>query len=173
MRQISLDLGPDNDDFGVMSDINVTPFIDVMLVLLIIFMVTAPLMMAAVPLNLPKGATQRLEKMNTRPLIISLDREKRIYVGEEEVTADDHHAFFNQLAQESDDGAVYVRGDKDIAYGEMVDLMAKLGKAGFARVILVTEAEGSEATPMASDPGPVEKTETAAAALPLQAMGMP
>lgn len=158
MQNISMDSVADDGDFGIMSEINVTPFIDVMLVLLIIFMVTAPLMMACIPLNLPKGSTGRLDKMN-RPIIVSLDLAKRIYVGEEEVNAENQHAFFNQLALESEDGLVYVRGDKDVPYGDMVELMSKLGQAGFARVILVTEAGGPDAEAAA----PEEKTETASA----------
>lgn len=142
MQKIEMDFA-DANDLGIMSEINVTPFIDVMLVLLIIFMVTAPLMMACIPLNLPKGSTGRLDKLE-QPLVVSLDLQRRVYVGKEEVKAEDHHSFFQQLALESEDGGVFVRGDKDIPYGEMVELMSKLGKAGFARVILVTEAEKTE-----------------------------
>ncbi|MDL2269702.1 ExbD/TolR family protein [Desulfosarcina sp. OttesenSCG-928-A07] len=164
MQQIQSDLASDAD-FGVMSEINVTPFIDVMLVLLIIFMVTAPLMMASIPLNLPKGAMTRLEQMNAKPLIVSIDGEKRIYVGKEEVTAQDHDAFFKELALTSEDGGVHVRGDKDIPYGDMVNLMAKLGKAGFARVVLVTESGKSETNPVTPDsansPSPLTGKKTA------------
>lgn len=132
-----------DDDLGLMSEINVTPFIDVMLVLLIIFMVTAPMMIACIPLNLPKGSTSRLDKAD-KPLVVSLDLESRVYVGEDEIAGSDRMTRFKQLALDSADGGVYLRADKEIQYGKMVELMSELGEAGFARVTLVTEAKGPE-----------------------------
>jgi biopolymer transport protein ExbD len=125
------------DEPAPISDINVTPFIDIMLVLLIIFMVTAPLMLGGVHINLPKSGGTPMPRPE-RPLIISMDAEMRIFVDKDEVTASDRVAYFRRLARDSETGEVYVRGDGEIKYARMMELMGELGQAGFARVTLVT-----------------------------------
>jgi biopolymer transport protein ExbD len=127
----------DGDGLSAMSDINVTPFIDVMLVLLIIFMVTAPLMMGGVKINLPKTTGLAMERP-AKPLIISLDMDNQVYVDKEMVTEASRPSVFKRLAIESESGEVYVRGDGEVKYGKMMELMSELGEAGFARVTLVT-----------------------------------
>ncbi|MDR2349484.1 MAG: biopolymer transporter ExbD [Deltaproteobacteria bacterium] len=129
-----------DDDGGAIADINVTPFIDVMLVLLIIFMVTAPLMMGGVKINLPKTTGVPMQRPD-KPLIVSLDAQSKIYVDKEEVTADTRKAVFRELAVASESGEVFVRGDGEVKYGRMMDLMSELGQAGFARVTLVTNVQ--------------------------------
>lgn len=126
------------EDFGTISDINVTPFIDIMLVLLIIFMVTAPLMLGGVHVNLPQsGGTPMARPEN--PAIVSLDSESRIFLDKEELPPAGRHERFQRLARESATGEVFVRGDGEVKYGRMMELMAELGQAGFARVTLVTD----------------------------------
>jgi biopolymer transport protein ExbD len=134
-----------------MSEINVTPFIDVMLVLLIIFMVTAPLMMGGVPVNLPKTVGQPLPRPEN-PLVVSLDAESRVFVGEDEVTVTDEERReqFKSLARESQSGEVYVRGDGEVKYARMMELMAELGQAGFARVTLAAKVTGGADEPPAA-----------------------
>ncbi len=134
--------------FTPMSEINVTPFIDVMLVLLIIFMVTAPLMMGGVPLNLPKTAGQPLPRLEN-PLVVSLDAENRVFVGQDEVAAGEMREHFKTLARESLNGEVYVRGDGEVKYARMMELMTDLGQAGFARVTLASKVTGGADAPAA------------------------
>jgi len=136
-----------HDDFDLMADINVTPFIDVMLVLLVIFMITAPLMLGGVHVNLPKTGGDPMPRPES-PLIVSLDAEARIFVDKEEVMAADRPELFHRLAQDSESGEVYVRGDGEVKYALMMELMAALGEAGFARVTLVSEIKGGRQTPV-------------------------
>lgn len=126
------------EDLGAMSEINVTPFIDIMLVLLIIFMVTAPLMLGGVHINLPKTGGNAMARPQT-PVIVSLDAFSKIFVDKDEIPKPGRHEIFQRLAQESTSGEVFVRGDGDVKYGRMMELMAELGQAGFARVTLVTD----------------------------------
>ncbi|MCL1979821.1 MAG: ExbD/TolR family protein [Proteobacteria bacterium] len=134
------------DDVGLISDINVIPFIDIMLVLLIIFMVTAPLMMGGVRVNLPKSGGDPLARPEA-PLIVSLDAENRVFVDKDEVAEAGRHQRFQELARMSESGEVYVRGDGEVKYARMMELMGELGQAGFARVILVTDVSGKVKAP--------------------------
>jgi biopolymer transport protein ExbD len=138
------DLVHGESDVTAISDINVTPFIDVMLVLLIIFMVTAPLMMGGVKINLPKTNGTPMQRPE-RPLIVSLDAESRVYVDKDEVLPNDRSVLFRDLAIASESGEVFVRGDGEVKYGRMMDLMSELGQAGFARVTLVTNVQQNTA----------------------------
>jgi TolR protein len=133
----SEDLIHGESEVGPISDINVTPFIDVMLVLLIIFMVTAPLMMGGVKINLPKTAGEPVEKPE-RPLVVSLDADSKIIIDQEEVPFETRFALFRELALASESGEVFVRGDGEVKYARMMELMSDLSQAGFARVTLVT-----------------------------------
>lgn len=126
------------EDVGPISDINVIPFIDIVLVLLIIFMVTAPLMLGGVHINLPKTGGEPMTRPEN-PTIVSLDAESRVYVDKEELAPAGRHERFQQLARDSATGEVFVRGDGEVKYGKMMELMAELGQAGFARVTLVTD----------------------------------
>jgi TolR protein len=139
---------------GAMSDINVTPFIDVMLVLLIIFMVTAPLMMGGVHINLPKTDGTPMERPE-KPLIVSLDAENQIYVDKDMVPDATRASIFRELAIASQSGEVFVRGDGEVKYGKMMELMSELGQAGFARVTLVTNVQkgGPTVTSASADTG--------------------
>jgi biopolymer transport protein ExbD len=121
----------------IISDINVTPFIDVMLVLLIIFMITAPLMMGGVKVNLPKTGGQPMARPQN-PLIVSIDSQGRVFADKEMVPDDGRKEAFRGLALESESGEVFVRGDGSLKYSQMMGLMAELGQAGFSRVTLVT-----------------------------------
>lgn len=135
---------PDSDfsdsfeEGDALSDINMTPFIDIMLVLLIIFMITTPLMLGGIPVNLPSHKGDPLSRPE-KPVIISLNAENTVFIDDQEVSAENRFDLFKNLAQQSEDGKVYVRGDGEIKYARMIDLMGELGQAGFARVILVTQ----------------------------------
>ena len=129
-----------------MAEINVTPMVDVMLVLLIIFMVTAPLLVAGVPVNLPDSRAKGLEQ-GDKPVQISLDTDKRIYIDDLQTSAQDLPL---RLAAIAEKGAgtppqVYLRADRGLDYGEVMRVMGELNRAGLNRVALVTTGgEGSK-----------------------------
>jgi biopolymer transport protein TolR len=123
-----------------MSDINMTPFIDVMLVLLIIFMVAAPLLTVGVPLDLPqtKAAALNIDK---QPLTLSVRADGKIYLMETPIGLDEIVPKLQAVAKTGQDERIYVRGDKTIAYGRVAEVMATITTAGYRRVALVTEPD--------------------------------
>lgn len=133
---LSQDQGP--DEAGLLAEINVTPFIDVMLVLLIIFMVAAPLMMAGVPLNLPKAAATPLPQAQG-PLVVSMDRQGKVFLGQEEVASGALGPRLAQALAGEPGRSVQVRCDKGLEYGRIMDLLSRLGQAGASRILLVSE----------------------------------
>ncbi len=131
----------------VMAEINVTPMVDVMLVLLIIFMVSAPLLTVGVPIDLPQSQAKSLDQ-DKDPLTLSVNDKGKVYLQNEEISLDDLVAKLEAVAQArgGKDARVYVRGDKNANYGDMMQVMGRLSSAGFHRVALVTEFEqGSKA----------------------------
>jgi len=133
--------GPSGDEFAgyrPMAEINVTPMVDVMLVLLIIFMVTAPLMMAQLPIELPKSSAQDLGKP-PEPLIVALDAQGNFYIGGDAVSTTDLPGRLAGLAQVNPDQIVYVRADKSIPYGQVMALLSTVGKAGFYKISLMSD----------------------------------
>ena len=130
----------------VMSEINVTPMVDVMLVLLIIFMVSAPLLTVGVPIDLPQSQAKSLEQ-DKAPLTISVNQKGQIYLQNSEIEVDALIPKLEAIAQArgGSEARIYVRGDKSVNYGTMMKVMGRLSAAGFHRVALVTEFEqGSE-----------------------------
>jgi len=127
---------------GVMSEINVTPTVDVMLVLLIIFMVSAPLLTVGVPIDLPQSQAKSIEQ-DKEPLTISVNDKGQIFLQNSEITAEDLVPKMQSVAQArgGTEARVYVRGDKKVDYGTMMQVMGRLSSAGFHRVALVTEFE--------------------------------
>jgi biopolymer transport protein TolR len=125
-----------------MHEINVTPFVDVMLVLLIVFMVTAPLLTVGVPLELPETKGQQLQT-NKEPLTISVDRAGKIFIQETEVKLDEIVPKLRAIAKGGYEEQIFVRGDKGIDYGTVMRVMGRIKMAGFTKVSLVTESEGS------------------------------
>ena len=123
-----------------MADINVTPMVDVMLVLLIIFMVTAPLLTAGVPVNLPDSRAKPLDQ-DQKPVQVSLDASGKIFVDKDEVTEAILPDLFAQIARKTQDGQppqVFLRADKALDYGRVMRVMGDLNAAGLNRVALVT-----------------------------------
>ena len=121
-----------------MAEINVTPMVDVMLVLLIVFMVAAPLLTVGVPVNLPKAGAQSL-KADDEPLAITVNAEGKIFIEETEIAAAALVPRLQAIAGAGLEQRIYVRGDKDVAYGRVADVVARINAAGYARVALVTE----------------------------------
>jgi biopolymer transport protein TolR len=127
----------------VMAEINVTPMVDVMLVLLIIFMVSAPLLTVGVPIDLPQTKAKSLDQ-DKEPLTISVNTKGEVYLQNSEIKIDDLVPKLQAIAQTRGGGAderIYVRGDKKVDYGTVMRVMGRLSAAGFRRVALVTEVE--------------------------------
>jgi biopolymer transport protein TolR len=127
---------------AVMSDINVTPFVDVMLVLLIVFMVSAPLLTVGVPLDLPQSQAKSLDQ-DREPLTVSVNVKGQVFLQNSEIKIDDLVAKLKAItdARGGADERIYVRGDKKVDYGTMMQVMGRLSAAGYHRVALVTEVE--------------------------------
>ena len=119
-----------------MSDINVTPFVDVMLVLLIVFMVTAPLLSAGVPVDLPQANAKPLA-LEKEPVTVSIDAQGKIFVKDQEVEMDDLIERLTTAVNNDLDQRVYVRGDKTASYGAIMTVMGALNGAGFTHIGLV------------------------------------
>ena len=121
-----------------MAEINVTPFVDVMLVLLIVFMVTAPLLTVGVPVNLPKTKAQALSQ-EREPLSVTIRRDGRIYLQNVPIAQDDLVPRLQAIAQNGYDERIFVRGDKSVDYGRVMEVMAMISAAGFTHIGLVTD----------------------------------
>ena len=122
----------------VMAEINVTPFVDVMLVLLIVFMVTAPLLTAGVPVDLPKTRAQALGQ-DREPLSVTIRSNGRIYLQNTPVAEDDLVPRLTAIASNGYDQRVFVRGDQSVDYGRVMEVMGLLSAAGFTHIGLVTD----------------------------------
>jgi biopolymer transport protein TolR len=127
-----------------MSEINVTPFVDVMLVLLVIFMVTAPLLTVGVPVDLPKTNAASIAKPD-EPLIITVTADGKVYLQETEMTDAQLVEKLKAQSAEKTEQRIYVRGDKNVPYGRVMEVMGQLAAAGFTKVALI--AESSDAPP--------------------------
>jgi biopolymer transport protein TolR len=126
----------------VMSEINVTPMVDVMLVLLIIFMVSAPLLTVGVPLDLPQTQAKSLDQ-DKEPLTVSVNTKGEVYLQNSEIKIEELVPKLQAITQArgGNDERIYVRGDKKVDYGTVMRVMGRLSAAGFRRVALVTEVE--------------------------------
>ena len=120
------------------SDINVTPFVDVMLVLLIVFMVTAPLLTVGVPVDLPKAKAQALSEP-VEPLVISLKNDGQIFIQETPVALDALVPRLLAITENNPEARIYLRGDRRLAYGQVMRVMGLVNSAGFAKVALIAE----------------------------------
>jgi biopolymer transport protein TolR len=123
-----------------MSDINVTPMVDVMLVLLIVFMVAAPLMTVGVPLDLPKTAAKALSGDN-EPLTISVDGHGKVFLQETPVTLEELVPRLIAISKNGYEQRIFVRADDRIAYGDVMKVMGEISAAGFSKVGLVTDSD--------------------------------
>jgi len=121
-----------------MGEINVTPFVDVMLVMLIVFMVTAPLLTVGVPVDLPKTQAGQINA-DQAPLVVSLQKQGKIFLQETEIDADNLVPRLKAISNANSQVRIFVRGDRAVAYGEVLALMGRIQSAGFERVALVAE----------------------------------
>lgn len=123
-----------------MSEINVTPFVDVMLVLLIVFMVSAPLLTVGVPIELPQSAANPLEG-DTEPLTITIDTDGKVYLQNSEIALEEVVERLQAIAANGYEERIFVRGDRAVDYGAVMQIMGRLNQAGFRRIGLVTDTE--------------------------------
>ena len=126
----------------LMSEINVTPFVDVMLVLLIIFMVAAPLLTVGVEIKLPKTAAKALPSEKEQPLTLNLTREKELILQESEIEFTELIPKLKQIAKQREDDRIFLRADGENDYSIVMQIMGALNKAGFNNISLVTESDG-------------------------------
>jgi len=121
------------------AEINVTPLVDVMLVLLIVFMVAAPLLTAGVPIDLPQSKAKSLQENDSIPIEISLDRNGKIFIGESEVEEARLIPLLNAMVGNSkDDRRIYLRADKSMEYGRIMRILGAINAGGFQRVALIS-----------------------------------
>ena len=121
-----------------MSEINVTPFVDVMLVLLIVFMVTAPLLTVGIPVDLPKIKANALTDQKD-PIEITVKLDGTVYLGESIVEVDNIIPRLNAITDKNTEARIYVRGDRVVAYGRVMEIMSIINSAGYIKVALVAQ----------------------------------
>src|SRR5271169_593161 len=134
-----------------LSEINVTPLVDVMLVLLIIFMVTAPLMTSGVSVDLPKTDAKPLNS-DSQPLTVSIDAKGQIFLQDQQLQLSELVTKLQAIAQNNQDRRIFVRGDKDLPYGRIMEIMGTITQGGFTRVALLADAPTTQ--PAAAPPVP-------------------
>jgi biopolymer transport protein TolR len=121
-----------------MSEINVTPLVDVMLVLLIVFMVAAPLLTVGVPVDLPQTQAPAINEQK-EPLVITVNAQGQIYIQETEVADEQLAPRLQAITNNNPQATIYVRGDKGLQYGRIMEVMGMVGSAGFSKVSLIAE----------------------------------
>lgn len=127
----------------LISEINVTPLVDVMLVLLIIFMITSPMLVAGINVDLPETSSNPIPGQD-EPLTITVDKRGSVYILETEVDRRDLGAKLVAITGEKKDTRIFVRGDKNVSYGEIIDVVSEINSAGFSKVALITEIKQHE-----------------------------
>jgi biopolymer transport protein ExbD len=134
---------PGDDRYQPLAEINVTPMVDVMLVLLVIFMVTAPLLTVGVPLDLPKTKAAAITEPK-QPIVLSLQQNGDMFIGDDKLDPAGVPARLAALAAEDPSRIVYVRADRTITYARLMDALGLVNRAGFAKVSLVARADMSK-----------------------------
>jgi biopolymer transport protein TolR len=124
----------------MMAEINVTPFVDVMLVLLIVFMVAAPLLTVGVPIDLPESQAKSMDQ-DKDPLTVSVNDKGQVFLQNTEITVEELVPKLKAIGKGGTDERIYVRGDRKVDYGTVMRVMGRLSAAGYRRVALVTEVE--------------------------------
>jgi biopolymer transport protein TolR len=150
-----------------LAEINVTPLVDVMLVLLIIFMVTAPLMTSGVSVDLPKTTAAPINS-DSEPLTVSIDAQGAIFLQDQQIELADLVTKLQAIAQNNPDRRIFVRGDKDLAYGRIMEVMGTITQGGFTKVALLAEqpAPGPAGSATPGIAAPSVPTPSAASAPP-------
>ena len=133
-------IGPGNGRrrYRPMADINVTPLVDVMLVLLIVFMITAPMITSGVNVNLPQANAKPVNS-DSKPITITVNAQDQIYLQNSQVQLANLVSTLQQISQNNNDQRVFVRGDKNVSYGDMLQVMATITQGGFTKVALLAQ----------------------------------
>jgi len=131
-------MGGRNDNRGIMAEINVTPLVDVMLVLLVIFMVTAPMMQQGVQVNLPKANTKAMTPQD-EAVVVSVDKSGKVFINKDEIPAADLRNRLTAMFASREKKEVFLKADAGVPYGEVVKAMADIKGAGIERLGMVTE----------------------------------
>jgi biopolymer transport protein TolR len=134
-------MGGRNDNRGIMAEINVTPLVDVMLVLLVIFMVTAPMMQQGVQVNLPKANTKAMTPQD-EAVVVSVDKSGKVFINKDEIPASDLRNRLTAMFASREKKEVFLKADAGVPYGEVVKAMADIKGAGIERLGMVTEPAG-------------------------------
>lgn len=129
-----------NDNKKMMSDINVTPFVDVMLVLLIIFMVTAPMMMQGVEVNLPQTTAKRI-KSQEDPLILTITKKEQIFIETHRIKLEDLEKKALKIFENRREKEILLKADKDVPYGFVIKVISRIKKAGIEKLGMITEPD--------------------------------
>lgn len=124
-----------------MAEINVTPFVDVMLVLLIVFMVAAPLLTAGVPIDLPDSAAKAMKDEDNKPLEVSINKAGELFVGETPVKQDRLVALLSSMTNNDPDRRIYIRADQALDYGQVMGVLGAVSGAGFRKVALISDSK--------------------------------
>jgi len=130
--------GRKNNKRAVMSDINVTPLVDVMLVLLIVFMITSPLLVAGIKIDLPESTTAPMTGQE-EPISVTIDRENKIYIQNTQVNLSDLPSKLQAITKQNLEIRIFVRGDKNVNYGKIIEVISIINKVGYGKVALLTE----------------------------------
>ena len=138
MRSLDQNYKRNKKKYNLMSEINVTPFVDVMLVLLIIFMVTAPLLTVGIPVDLPKVKSNALTDQKD-PLEVTVKLDGKVFLGESEVEVENIIPRLNAITDQNTKTRIYIRGDRVVAYGRIMEIMSIINSAGYEKVALVTQ----------------------------------
>ncbi len=125
-------------NYQPLSEINVTPFVDVMLVLLIVFMITAPLLTVGVPIELPKTKAKSIAE-SEEPLVITVNAEGVVFIQDTEVEIENLVPRLKAITENKADTRIYLRGDRNVDYGRVMEVMGTINMAGFTRVAMITE----------------------------------
>ena len=129
---------------GVISEINVTPLVDVMLVLLIVFMVTAPLLSAGVQVDLPKTEAGPVADKDEKPLEVAVNKKGDIFIGETKVTKDELMVKLSAITGDDFERRVFIKADQGLPYGDVMGVLGSINKAGYRKVALITEPTSSK-----------------------------
>lgn len=131
--------GTKHRQFRPMAEINVTPFVDVMLVLLVVFMVTAPLLNAGVPVDLPTSEAKSLSEESNEPIEISVTKNNEIFIGEAKIDRQKLIPLLSAMTEGNPDRRIYIRGDQALNYGNVLEVIGAINGAGFNKVALISQ----------------------------------
>ena len=136
--------GDGGDDVAPMADMNVTPLVDVMLVLLIVFMVAAPLMAVGVPVDLPKAQAKQINDQKP-PIVVSVDASGAFFIDQKSIPTEEFLPTLTANSENDKERRIHVRADRNVNYGKVMEVMGSINSAGFTKVALVSEAPGQGA----------------------------